>query len=62
MHADDDIDDGDDERAFDEGRSALGQFVLACNLPGCLMSGYHFEGECHTVEMLEDALAEQEER
>jgi hypothetical protein len=33
-------------------------FVMECDLPGCIMPGPHFKSECHTVEMLEAQEAE----
>lgn len=55
----DDNDDFDDEWPAEEDDDQH-EMVLDCGLEGCLMPGEHMRCECHTVEMVEDAMHEAE--
>ena len=54
---DDDFDGCEHGVGFDENCERCEDDPIGCCFPGkCLMPGEHFESECHTVEMVEDAL------
>jgi hypothetical protein len=54
----DDFDGCDHGVGFDEDCEDCDDDTEGCLYPGkCLMPGIHLESECHTVEMVEDAIS-----